>query len=149
MIAAVLRKGPEAGFHCIRFDFHGLSANTFVSCLFIQSQNQRKHTQNEFQTMSQSLKTGNRHIFPPFKRDIRPAIRMRGDKKMMHHEMPPGMQQQEMLMMEMWETLTDDQKKTLLKRMLDSKIMMKEGMIKHFQFKIETMEMIKTMLDEC
>jgi hypothetical protein len=68
---------------------------------------------------------------------------------MMHHEMPPGMQQQEMLMMEMWETLTDDQKKTLLKRMLDSKIMMKEGMIKHFQFKIETMEMIKTMLDEC
>ena len=70
-------------------------------------------------------------------------------KKMMHHEMPPGMQQQDMLMMEMWETLSDDQKKTLLKRMLDSKIMMKEGMIKHFQFKIETMKMIKTMLDEC
>jgi hypothetical protein len=35
--------------------------------------------------------------------------------------------------------LTDDQKKTLMKRMLDAKIMMKEGMIKHFQFKIETL----------
>ena len=33
--------------------------------------------------------------------------------------------------------------------MIDSKIVMKECMIKHFQFKIETMKMIKTMLDEC
>lgn len=31
---------------------------------------------------------------------------------MMHHEMHPGMQQQDMLMMEMWETLTGNQKKT-------------------------------------
>ena len=68
---------------------------------------------------------------------------------MMQHETQPGNQQKDMLMMEMWETLTDDQKKTLMKRMLDSKIMMKEGMIKHFQFKIETMRMIKNMLDEC
>jgi len=59
------------------------------------------------------------------------------------------MQQQEMLMTEIWETLNDDQKMTLMKRMLDAKIMMKEGMIKHFQFKIETMKMVKTMLDEC
>ncbi|MDD1701273.1 MAG: hypothetical protein LUQ04_10860 [Methanoregula sp.] len=67
---------------------------------------------------------------------------------MMHeHGMQPGMQQKDMVMMEMWETLTEDQKKTLMKRMLDSKIMMKEGMIKHFQFKIETMRMIKEMLD--
>jgi len=64
----------------------------------------------------------------------------------MQHEMQPGMQQHDTLMMEMWETLSEDQKKTLMKRMLDSKIMMKEGMIKHFQFKIETMKMIKTML---
>jgi hypothetical protein len=64
---AVPRKGPEAGFHHIHFDFHGLGAS-LCSCLFPQSQNQRKHTQNEFQTMSQSLKTGNRHIFPPFKK---------------------------------------------------------------------------------
>jgi hypothetical protein len=36
-----------------------------------------------------------------------------------------------------------------MKRMIDGKIMMKEGMIKHFQFKIETMKMVKKMLDEC
>ena len=59
------------------------------------------------------------------------------------------MQQQEMLMTEMWDTLSDDQKKTLMKRMIDGKIQMKEGMIKHMQFKIETMKMVKTMLDEC
>jgi hypothetical protein len=66
--------------------------------------------------------------------------------------MHPGMgtmQQNEMFMMEMWNTLNDEQKKTLMKRMMDSKIMMKEGMIKHFQYKIETMKMIKKMLDEC
>ena len=70
---------------------------------------------------------------------------------MMHeHGMQPGMmQQKDAVMMEMWESLTDDQKKTLMKRMIDAKIMMKEGMIKHFQFKIETMKMIKKMLDEC
>jgi hypothetical protein len=69
---------------------------------------------------------------------------------MHEHGMNPGMmQQQEMLMTEMWESLNDDQRKSLMKRMLDSKIMMKEGMIKHFQFKIETMKMVKKMLDEC
>jgi hypothetical protein len=47
--------------------------------------------------------------------------------------MNPGMQQGEMLMMEIWDTLTDDQKKILMKRSLDAKIMIKEGMIKHFQ----------------
>jgi hypothetical protein len=35
-----------------------------------------------------------------------------------------------------------------MKRMIDSKIMMKEGMIKHIQFKIETMKIIKTMLEK-
>ena len=69
---------------------------------------------------------------------------------MPEHGIHPGTtEQKEMLMMEMWNTLTDDQKKTLMKRMIDGKIMMKEGMIKHFQFKIETMKMIKTMLDKC
>jgi hypothetical protein len=38
--------------------------------------------------------------------------------------------------------------KTLMKRMIDAKIMMKEGMMRHFEFKIETMKMIKNMLDE-
>ncbi len=68
---------------------------------------------------------------------------------MMHEQGMAMMQQKEMLMTEMWETLTDDQKRTLMKRMLDGKIMMKEGMIKHIQFKIETMKMVKKMLDEC
>jgi len=68
---------------------------------------------------------------------------------MHEHGMNPGMMQQEMLITEMWDTLNDEQKKTLMKRMLDTKIMMKEGMIKHFQYKIETFRMIKTMLDEC
>ena len=69
---------------------------------------------------------------------------------MHEHGMTPGMmQQQEMIMTEMWDLLTDDQKKTLMKRMLDTKIMMKEGMIKHFQFKGETFKMLKKMLDEC
>lgn len=67
--------------------------------------------------------------------------------------MQPGhgsamMQQQEMLMTEMWDALTDDQKKAMLKRALDGKIMMKKGMIEHFKFKIETFEMLKKMLDE-
>jgi len=48
--------------------------------------------------MSQSLKTGNKHIFPTARVVIRPAVRTKtGDGKMMHHEMPPGMQQQDML----------------------------------------------------
>ena len=68
------------------------------------------------------------------------------------HEQQTGpgmMQQHEMIMAEMWDMMTDDQKKALMKRMIDGKIMMKEGMIKHFQFKIETMKMVKKMLDEC
>jgi hypothetical protein len=65
------------------------------------------------------------------------------------HGMNPGMMQQLDIMNELWDSLTDDQKKTLMKRMLDSKVMMKEGMIKHIQFKIETMKMVKKMLDEC
>jgi hypothetical protein len=68
---------------------------------------------------------------------------------MMHHEGPMGtMNPHEMQMMNMWEKLSDDQKTTLMKRMLDAKIMMKEGMIKQIQFKIETMKLIKGMLEK-
>jgi hypothetical protein len=68
---------------------------------------------------------------------------------MMQHEAPMGMMNpHEMQMMKMWEMLGDDQKNILMKRMLDSKIMMKEGMIKQIQFKIETMKLIKGMLDK-
>jgi|GEM_PF-627381 len=79
--------------------------------------------------------------------------RTKGDENEMHEfGMHPGMgmmQQKEMLMMEMWNTLNDDQKKILMKRMVDAKIMAKEGMIRHLQFKIETMKMLKDMLDQC
>ncbi|MFZ1127852.1 hypothetical protein [Methanoregula sp.] len=67
----------------------------------------------------------------------------------MEYGTQPGMSMMEEKEKEMWEKLSDDQKKTLMKRMLDAKIMMKEGMIKHFQYKIETLKMVKTMLDEC
>jgi hypothetical protein len=67
----------------------------------------------------------------------------------MHEAMHPGTEQQNMLMMEMWNTLADDQKITLMKRMVDAKILMKESMIKQMQFKIETMKMVKKMLEEC
>jgi len=68
----------------------------------------------------------------------------------MHEQGPsPMMQHQMMMLQEMWDTLNDDQKITLMKRMIEGKIMMKEEMIKHFQFKIETMKMVKKMLDEC
>ena len=59
------------------------------------------------------------------------------------------MQWQDMLMMEMWEKMTADQKKTIMKRMVDGKVLMKENWIKQSQFKIETMKMVKKMLDEC
>ncbi|HVN73799.1 MAG TPA: hypothetical protein VMT44_04310 [Methanoregula sp.] len=67
---------------------------------------------------------------------------------MMHGEGGPGwgMTPEERLHMKMWEELSDEQKQTLMKRMIDGKIMMKEGMIKHLQWKIETMKMLKTML---
>ncbi len=67
----------------------------------------------------------------------------------MHEGQPAMAQHMEMMMTEMWNTLSDEQKITLMKRMIDGKIMMKEGMIKFFQYKIETMKMIKKMLDEC
>ncbi len=97
------------------------------------------------------MKSGQNYIFISEKLEcVRFSGKRRGGRCFMHEGMNPGMMQQhEMMMQEMWDSLTDDQKKTLAKRMLDGKIMMKEEMIKHFQFKIETMRMIKKMLDEC
>jgi len=66
------------------------------------------------------------------------------------HGMHPGMmKQQDMLMMEIWNALSEEQKKLLLKRMLDDKITMKESLIKHLQHKVETFKMVKNMLDKC
>ena len=93
------------------------------------------------------LKTKQYFIFLSDKIRVSPVYRNQELKYTMHEQ--GMMQQQGMPMTDMWETLNDDQKKILMKRMLDGKIMMKEGMIKHFQFKIETMKMIKEMLDKC
>ena len=37
-LPAVPRRGPEAGFHRIHYDFHGSGVNHIDSCLFLQSQ---------------------------------------------------------------------------------------------------------------
>lgn len=66
----------------------------------------------------------------------------------MMHEHGNTMHWRGMLTCEMWEKLNDDQKKALLKRMLDGHILMKENWIKHLQFKIETMKMARKMVDE-
>jgi hypothetical protein len=103
--------------------------------------------------VSQILKSGNNHIFPACKNDNRPPSRTKtGDGTMMHEQgMSHGMgamQWHDMLTMEIWNKMSDEQKKTLMKRMVDGKILMKENWIRQFQFKIETMKMVKKMLDE-
>jgi hypothetical protein len=54
-----------------------------------------------------------------------------------------------MLMHEIMEKIPDDQKKVILKRIIDGKILLRENRIKQMQFKIETMKMIRKMIDEC
>jgi hypothetical protein len=36
-LPAVPRRGPEAGFHHIHYDFHGLWVNPISSCSFLQN----------------------------------------------------------------------------------------------------------------
>lgn len=70
---------------------------------------------------------------------------------MMHgHGTGPGgmLQWQDMLTNEMWEKMTDEQKKVLIRRMIDSRIMMKENWIRHLEYKIETFKMARKMVDE-
>lgn len=111
---------------------------------------ERKHGPDS-QPLSHLLKTKQNYFFQSGEGTARSGTPEKGVGYPMHeHGKNPGMMlQQEMLMMEMWDTLNDGQKKILMKRMLDSKIQMKEGLIKLLQFKIETLEMVKEMLDEC
>lgn len=67
---------------------------------------------------------------------------------MMHGQGMQNPQYQELLIEKIWDDLTDDQKTQLIGRMIDSKIMMKEGMIEHMKFKIETFRMVKDFLCE-
>lgn len=72
-----------------------------------------------------------------------------GETMMHGHGMQEGgMQAQEMLMEKIWEDLTDDQKTQLIGRMIDAKIQMKENMIEHLKFKIDTFRMVKDFLCE-
>jgi len=68
---------------------------------------------------------------------------MQGKMEMEHEEMD-----QMNPMMMMWEKLDDENKKKIMERMLDEKIMMKENLIAHLEHKVETMKMIKNMMEE-
>ncbi|HMZ31605.1 MAG TPA: hypothetical protein PK272_02165 [Methanoregulaceae archaeon] len=68
---------------------------------------------------------------------------------MMHRHGPGMMHWRGMLMHEIMEKIPDDQKKVILKRIIDGKILLRENRIKQMQFKIETMKMIRKMIDEC
>jgi len=75
-----------------------------------------------------------------------------GCEKMMHGhgEKSQGcMQPQDMMIEKMWDELSDEQKRTLITRMIDSKILLKENMIKYLKYKIETFNMVRDMICEC
>lgn len=98
------------------------------------------------QRESHNLKTGRTHIPIRGEREIRPEYRTSGVMKVMHG---PGMGAQDLLMQKIWEDLDDDQKRALITRMIDAKILMKENMIKYMEFKIETFRKVRDMIAEC
>ena len=51
-------------------------------------------------------------------------------------------------LMNLWEKLGDSEKRTLLLRILDAKIMKKELWIKDLQYKVETLEMVKMWIEK-
>jgi len=51
-------------------------------------------------------------------------------------------------LMKLWEKLGDSEKKTLMLRILDAKIMKKEQWIKDLEYKVETLKMIKTWIEK-
>ena len=51
-------------------------------------------------------------------------------------------------LMKLWEKLGDSEKKTLMLRILDAKIMKKEQWIKDLQYKVETLEMVKMWIEK-
>jgi hypothetical protein len=67
----------------------------------------------------------------------------------MHHKGPvTGSGAQGMLLEQMMEYLTEDQVRTLLVRMIDSRIQMKKALINHMQDKIDTYRMARDMIEE-
>jgi predicted Fe-S protein YdhL (DUF1289 family) len=59
-----------------------------------------------------------------------------------------GMERMDPIMMMIWEKMDEENKKKIMERMLDEKIMMKENLIAYLEHKTETMKMIKTMMEE-
>ena len=51
-------------------------------------------------------------------------------------------------LMKLWEKLGDSEKKTLMLRLIDAKIMKKEQLIKDLEYKVETIEMIKNWIEK-
>ena len=65
---------------------------------------------------------------------------------MMHEHKEEG-KKSEMMMM-LFDKLSDSEKKALMLRKLEGKIMMKEGKIKLLQHKVETLKTIKSMIEK-
>jgi uncharacterized protein HemX len=67
-------------------------------------------------------------------------------KKMMHEQKEEG-KKSEMMMM-LFDKLSDSEKKALMLRKLEGKIMMKESKIKLLQHKVETLKTIRSMIEK-
>lgn len=52
------------------------------------------------------------------------------------------------MMMMLWDKLGDSEKKALMLRKLEGKIMKKESMIKLLQHKVETLKTIKSLIEK-
>ncbi len=64
----------------------------------------------------------------------------------MHEHKEEGKKSEMMAML--WEKLDDNEKKTLMLRKIEGKIMKKEGKIKLLQHKVETLKTIKSMMEK-
>ena len=65
---------------------------------------------------------------------------------MMHEQEEEGKKAKMMMML--WEKLGDSEKKMLMQRILDAKIMKKEQWIKALQYEVETLKMIRTWIEK-
>ena len=118
---------------------------------------------------SMTIKSGNgpcgTHFFRPWKGLIRqddkgrlpgvtgqeriPEMMRQGAGMMGHMGGGPMMHQAGPILKELvWDTLTEEQKKKIILRMMDEKIKMKEAFIQHMQFKVETFKMVRQMLEQ-
>ena len=65
---------------------------------------------------------------------------------MMHEQKEEG--KKSAMMMMLFDKLSDSEKKALMLRKLEGKIMMKENKIKLLQHKVETLKTIKSMIEK-